>query len=97
MTRIWIKAALVRAIRTVAQAAVSLISVGAVMSDIDWPMVASASLLAGILSLLTSVAGLLEVEMEQKAQDHEACYAKMAQEANKLREELYPGEEEDNA
>ena len=97
MTRIWIKAALVRAIRTVAQAAVSLISVGAVMSDIDWPMVASASLLAGILSLLTSVAGLPEVEMEQKAQDHEACYAKMAQEANKLREELYPGEEEDNA
>lgn len=88
MTRIWIKAALVRAIRTVAQAAVSLISVGAVMSDIDWPMVASASLLAGILSLLTSVAGLPEVEMEQKAQDNEA---------NKLREELYPGEEEDNA
>ena len=85
MTRIWIKAALVRAIRTVAQAAVSLISVGAVMSDIDWPMVASASLLAGILSLLTSVAGLPEVEMEQKAQD------------NELREELYPEEDEDNA
>ena len=94
MTRIWIKAALVRAIRTIAQAAVSLISVGAVMSDIDWPMVASASLLAGILSLLTSVAGLPEVEMEQKAQDNEACYAKMAQEANKLREELYPEEDE---
>ena len=87
MTRIWIKAALVRAVRTVAQAAVSLISVGAVMSDIDWPMVASASLLAGILSLLTSVAGLPEV-------DNEMCYVHMAQEANKLREELYPEDDE---
>ena len=62
MSKTWVKAALIRAIRTVAQAAVSLISVGAVMSDIDWLRVASASLLAGILSLLTSVAGLPEVD-----------------------------------
>lgn len=58
----WIKAALVRCLKTIAQSAVSLIGVGAVMSDIDWIMVGSASLLAGILSLLTSVAGLPEVK-----------------------------------
>lgn len=58
----WIKAASVRSIKTVAQTAVSLIGVGTVMSDINWMMVASASLLSGILSLLTSVAGLPEVE-----------------------------------
>ena len=86
MTKKWWKAALTRAVRTVAQAAVSLISVGAVMSDIDWLRVASASLLAGILSLLTSVAGLPEV-------DNENCYIQMAQEANALRDELYPDEE----
>lgn len=60
--KIWFKAAAVRAIKTVAQTAVSLIGVGAVMSDIDWMMVGSASLLAGILSILTSVAGLPEVK-----------------------------------
>ena len=62
MSKKWLRAAAIRAIRTVAQAAVSLIGVGAVMSDIDWLRVASASLLAGILSLLTSVAGLPEVD-----------------------------------
>lgn len=57
------KAAGVRAVKTVAQTAVSLLGVGAVMSDIDWLQVGSASLLAGILSILTSVAtGLPEVE-----------------------------------
>ena len=58
----WAKAAGVRAIKTVAQTAVSTIGVTAVMSEVDWVMVGSASLLAGILSLLTSVAGLPEVE-----------------------------------
>ena len=58
----WIKAALIRAIKTVAQTAVSLISVGTIMSDINWIMVGSASLLAGILSILTSIAGIPEVE-----------------------------------
>lgn len=58
----WIKCAGVRAIKTVAQTAISLIGVGTVMSDINWVMVGSASLLAGILSLLTSVAGLPEME-----------------------------------
>jgi len=57
------KAAAIRAIRTIAQTAVSLIGVGAVMSDIDWLRVGSASLLAGILSVLTSIAtGLPEVD-----------------------------------
>ena len=63
--KIWIEAAAVRAVKTVAQTAVSLIGVGAVMSDIDWVMVGSASLLAGILSILTSVAGLPEVKEVQ--------------------------------
>ena len=58
----WIKASLVRAIKTVAQTALSLIGVGTVMKDIDWIMVGSASLLAGILSILTSIAGIPEVE-----------------------------------
>lgn len=58
----WFKASMVRAIKTVAQTAVALIGVGSVMSDIDWVMVGSASLLSGILSILTSVAGIPEVE-----------------------------------
>ena len=58
----WLRAAGVRAVKTVAQVAVSLISVGTVMSDIDWIMVGSASLLAGILSLLTSLAGIPEAK-----------------------------------
>ena len=60
----WFAAAGMRAIRTVAQTALSLISVGAVLSDIDWMMVASASAVAGIYSLLTSVAGLPELKSE---------------------------------
>lgn len=58
----WIKAAGIRAIKTVAQTAVATIGTCAVMSDVNWIMVGSASLLAGILSLLTSVAGLPELD-----------------------------------
>mgnify|MGYP000379456027 FL=1 len=58
----WIKAAGIRAIRTVAQTAVATIGVSAVMQDVNWLAVASASLLAGVLSVLTSIAGLPEVE-----------------------------------
>lgn len=62
MTKKWLKCAGIRAIKTVAQTAVSLITVGATMSDIDWAMVGSASLLAGILSVLTSIAGIPEAK-----------------------------------
>ena len=58
----WIKAAGIRALKTVAQTAVATIGTTAVMHEVDWLVVASASALAGVLSLLTSVAGLPEVE-----------------------------------
>ncbi len=60
----WIKAASVRAVKTVAQTAVATIGTTAVMSEVNWVMVASASVLAGVLSLLTSLAGLPECEDE---------------------------------
>lgn len=62
MNRKWWKAAGIRAIKTVAQTAVATIGVCATMSEVNWIMVGSASVLAGILSLLTSIAGLPEVE-----------------------------------
>ena len=57
----WIKAAGIRAVKTIAQTAVATIGTSALLSQVDWRMVISASILAGVLSLLTSVAGLPEV------------------------------------
>ena len=63
-SKTWFKAAGIRAIKTIAQPAVATIGTAAVLQEIDWVMVASASVLAGVLSLLTSVAGLPEVKEE---------------------------------
>ena len=63
-TRKWIKASVVRAVKTMAQTAVATIGTSAVMGDVNWVMVASASALSGIISILTSVAGIPEVEGE---------------------------------
>ena len=61
-TRKWIKASVVRAVKTMAQTAVATIGTSAVMGDVNWVMTASASALSGIISILTSVAGIPEVE-----------------------------------
>lgn len=61
-TRTWAKAAAIRAIKTLAQTAVATIGTSAVLSAVDWKIVVSASLLAAILSVLTSIAGLPEVD-----------------------------------
>ena len=60
----WIRAAGVRAVKTVAQTAVAMIGTSVAMGAVNWVLVGSASLLAGILSILTSVAGLPEVKSE---------------------------------
>lgn len=60
----WAKAASIRAIKTVAQTAIATIGTSAVVGDVNWPAVVSASVLAGILSVLTSVAGLPECKEE---------------------------------
>ncbi|WP_425756232.1 holin [Ihubacter sp. rT4E-8] len=61
----WIKAAGIRAIKTMAQAAVAMIGTSVALEDVSWQVVASAAVLAGVLSLLTSLMGLPEVESEE--------------------------------
>lgn len=58
----WLRCALIRAIKTVAQTAVSMITIGQAVMDVNWLNVLSVSIVAGILSILTSIAGLPEIE-----------------------------------
>lgn len=64
----WLKAAGVRAIKTIAQTMIATIGTTAVVSEVDWVVVVSASAIAGLLSLLTSIAGLPEVESDKTTQ-----------------------------
>ena len=63
-TKLWMKAAGVRAVKTVAQSAIGVIGAAAAMGEVNWPMVFSGAALAGIISLLTSIAGLPEVKAQ---------------------------------
>lgn len=62
----WVKAALIRALKTVAQTAVATISTSAALTEVNWKVVISSAALAGLLSVLTSIAGLPEVEIEKE-------------------------------
>lgn len=65
MNKQWFKAAGVRCLKTCAQTAVATIGTSAILSEVNWPVVVSAAVLAGILSLLTSLAGLPEIEIKE--------------------------------
>lgn len=66
--KIWLKAAGIRALKTVAQSAIATIGTSAAMGEVNWVLVGSTAAVAGILSLLTSVAGLPEVHAESEAE-----------------------------
>ena len=68
-TKKWLKASGIRAIKTVAQTAIATIGTSAVLGEVNWIMVASASALSGILSILTSVAGIPEVESKEESEE----------------------------
>lgn len=65
MNRKWLKAAGIRAVKTMVQTAVTMLSAAVTIAQVDWVTVAATAALAGVVSILTSVAGLLEVEEEQ--------------------------------
>lgn len=62
----WIKAAGIRAVKTMAQTAIGVIGAGAILTDVNWQAVLSASVLAGIVSILTSISGIPEVQEESE-------------------------------
>ena len=70
----WLKAAGIRAIKTVAQTAIATIGTAAVLDEVNWLMVGSAAVLAGLLSMLTSVAGLPEVQEDDEQYDEYEQY-----------------------
>lgn len=80
--RSWLKSALIRVIKTVCQTAVASIGTAAALSDVDWRFVLSASLLAGLLSLLTSCAGLPEADV-----DNSDAVAELAEDIEKTGDE----------
>lgn len=63
--KVWLEAASIRAVKTMAQTCIAMIGTSVVLSEVDWLMVGSASLLAGLLSILTSLAGLPEVKEDE--------------------------------
>ena len=65
-TKKWMKSAGIRAVKTMAQTAVSLITVGGTVATVDWKLAVSSAVVAGVVSILTSVAGLPEVESEEE-------------------------------
>ncbi len=68
--RTWLKAALIRAIKTICQAMIAMIPVGVMVTEVDWKAVVFTSVLAGILSMLTSIAGLPEVKLQNSIEQH---------------------------
>lgn len=71
MSKYWIKCALIRAVKTIAQTAIAMIGTSVVIAEVDWVVVVSASLLSGLLSILTSIAGLPEVELLEESDEEE--------------------------
>lgn len=70
-TRKWCRAAVIRAVRTMAQTAVALIPAAVSISQVDWKLVLETAVLSGIVSVLTSIAGIPEVECAEKTQDED--------------------------
>ena len=66
MSKLWWKSAAIRALKTICQSAVSLIPASVMITAVDWKVVVGTSLLAGVVSMLTSIAGLPEVELQEE-------------------------------
>ena len=69
MSRLWWKSAAVRSLKTICQSAVSLIPASVMITAVDWKVVVGTSLLAGVVSMLTSIAGLPEVKLQEETEE----------------------------